>query len=70
MEVEHVGASTSVSQPSQKPEGYPGGSSNTSLPVRYEQYCVRRLWYREKRGPKKELKCVAHGLKLQGWVLQ
>ncbi|KAL5081978.1 hypothetical protein RYX36_010399 [Vicia faba] len=68
MEVEDVGASTSASHPPQEPEEYTGGPSSTSLLVRYEQHCARRLWFREERGFKKELKCVAHGLKLQGWV--
>ncbi|XP_058733506.1 protein MAIN-LIKE 1-like [Vicia villosa] len=57
-------------QPPPQPVGYPGGPSDLSLLVRYQDHIARRLWYGEERGPKKELKVVGHGTKLQDRVPQ
>ncbi|XP_058741642.1 protein MAIN-LIKE 1-like [Vicia villosa] len=48
-----------------QPVGYPGGPSDLSLLVRYQDHVARRLWYGQERGPKKELKVAGHGTKLQ-----
>ncbi|XP_058749187.1 protein MAIN-LIKE 1-like [Vicia villosa] len=52
-------------QPPPQPVGYPGGPSDLSLLVRYQDHVARRLWYGHERGPKKELKVAGHGTKLQ-----
>ncbi|XP_058758756.1 protein MAIN-LIKE 1-like [Vicia villosa] len=53
-----------------QPAGYPGGPSDLSLLVRYQDHVARRLWYGQERGPKKELKVAGHGTKLQDRVPQ
>ncbi|KAI5444440.1 hypothetical protein KIW84_012897 [Lathyrus oleraceus] len=58
------GASSSAAEPT----GYPRGSYDTSLLVKYEHHVARHLWFGEERGPKKELKVVGHGLKLTSRV--
>ncbi|KAI5442317.1 hypothetical protein KIW84_011403 [Lathyrus oleraceus] len=58
------GASSSATEPA----GYPGGSYDTSLLVKYEHHVARHLWFGEERGPKKELKVAGHGLKLTSKV--
>ncbi|XP_058746752.1 protein MAIN-LIKE 1-like [Vicia villosa] len=64
-----AGSSNPPPQPPQ-PVGYPGGPSDLSLLVRYQDHVARRLWYGEERGPKKELKVAGHGTKLQERVPQ
>ncbi|KAI5388925.1 hypothetical protein KIW84_074546, partial [Lathyrus oleraceus] len=44
--------------------GYPRGSYDTSLLVKYKHHVALHLWFGEERGPKKELKVAGHGLKL------
>ncbi|XP_058767002.1 protein MAIN-LIKE 1-like [Vicia villosa] len=66
---DEAGSSNPPPQPPQ-PVGYPGGPSDLSLLVRYQDHVARRLWYGEKRGPKKELKVAGHGTKLQERVPQ
>ncbi|XP_058760152.1 protein MAIN-LIKE 1-like [Vicia villosa] len=58
------------SNPPPQPVGYPGGPSDLSLLVRYQDHVARRLWYGEERGSKKELKVAGHGTKLQERVPQ
>ncbi|KAI5426128.1 hypothetical protein KIW84_031811 [Lathyrus oleraceus] len=58
----------SASSSAVEPAGYPGGSYNTSLLVKYEHHVARHLWFGEERGPKKELKVAGHGLKLTSRV--
>ncbi|CAK8536887.1 unnamed protein product [Lathyrus sativus] len=61
-EEEHFDASASAS--ASEPVGYPGGPSDTSLLVKYEQHIANRIWFGQERGSKKELKVEGHGLKL------
>ncbi|KAI5442677.1 hypothetical protein KIW84_011639 [Lathyrus oleraceus] len=60
------GASSSAA--AAEPTGYPGGSYDTSLLVKYEHHVARHIWFGEERGPKKELKVAGHGLKLTSRV--
>ncbi|KAI5440774.1 hypothetical protein KIW84_010302 [Lathyrus oleraceus] len=60
------GASSSAA--AAEPAGYPGGSYDTSLLVKYEHHVARHIWFGEERGPKKELKVAGHGLKLTSRV--
>ncbi|KAI5422844.1 hypothetical protein KIW84_046027 [Lathyrus oleraceus] len=60
------GASSSAA--AAEPTGYPGGSYDTSLLVKYEHHVARHIWFGEERGPKKELKIAGHGLKLNSRV--
>ncbi|XP_058784828.1 protein MAIN-LIKE 1-like [Vicia villosa] len=53
-----------------QPVGFLEGPSDRSLLVRYEDHVARRIWFREERGPKKELKVAGHGTKLQDRVPQ
>ncbi|CAK8541612.1 unnamed protein product [Lathyrus sativus] len=63
-EEEHFDASASASASASEPVGYPGGPSDTSLLVKYEQHIANRIWFGQERGSKKELKVAGHGLKL------
>ncbi|CAK8569867.1 unnamed protein product [Lathyrus sativus] len=47
---------------------FPGGPSDMSLLVSYQNHVVRHLWGGQERSSKKELKVVAHGSKFIGWV--
>ncbi|KAI5415857.1 hypothetical protein KIW84_041044 [Lathyrus oleraceus] len=58
------GASSSAAESA----GYPRGSYDTCLLVKYEHHVARHLWFGEERGPKKELKVARHGLKLTSRV--
>ncbi|KAI5395778.1 hypothetical protein KIW84_062093 [Lathyrus oleraceus] len=58
------GASSSAAEPT----GYPGGTYDTSLLVKYEHHVARHLWFGEERGSKKELKVAGHGLNLASRV--
>ncbi|KAI5408338.1 hypothetical protein KIW84_054241 [Lathyrus oleraceus] len=60
------GASSSAA--AAEPAGYPGGSYDTSLLVKYEHHVARHIWFGEERGPRKELKVAGHGLKLTSRV--
>ncbi|KAI5395356.1 hypothetical protein KIW84_061810 [Lathyrus oleraceus] len=60
------GASSSAA--AAEPTGYPGGSYDTSLLVKYEHHVARHIWFGEERGSKKELKVAGHGLKLTSRV--
>ncbi|KAI5409504.1 hypothetical protein KIW84_055074 [Lathyrus oleraceus] len=60
------GASSSAA--AAEPTGYPRGSYDMSLLVKYEHHVARHIWFGEERGPKKELKVVGHGLKLTSRV--
>ncbi|KAI5423822.1 hypothetical protein KIW84_030151 [Lathyrus oleraceus] len=60
------GASSSAA--AAEPTGYPRGSYDTSLLVKYEHHVARHIWFGEERGPKKELKVAGHGLKLNSRV--
>ncbi|KAI5417738.1 hypothetical protein KIW84_042377 [Lathyrus oleraceus] len=61
-----LGRDASSSAP--EPAGYPGGSYDMSLLVKYEHHVARHLWFGEERGPKEELKVTGHGLKLTSRV--
>ncbi|XP_058778400.1 protein MAIN-LIKE 2-like [Vicia villosa] len=63
--VDEAGMSVPVPEPPLELVGYPGGPSDRSLLVRYEHHVARRLWFREERGLKKELKVAGHGTKLK-----
>ncbi|XP_058776881.1 protein MAIN-LIKE 1-like [Vicia villosa] len=73
---DEAGPSNPPQDPAQPPPeppqlaGYPGGPSDLSLLVRYQDHVARRLWYGQERGPKKELKVAGHGTKLQDRVPQ
>ncbi|XP_058757011.1 protein MAIN-LIKE 2-like [Vicia villosa] len=69
---DEVGPSVPVPPPQEPPQpvGYPGGPSDRSLLVRYEDHVARRLWFGEERDRKKELKVAGYGTKLQDKVPQ